>query len=90
MRAQIRIIGAAAATLAFVLVPRPAALASTGDLTAQDCIGSTGNNPAGCAATATGLGGASGVALSPGGKSAYVVSQFDNAIQTFRGTPPAC
>jgi DNA-binding beta-propeller fold protein YncE len=46
---------------------------ATGALTPQGCISDAGD-PAGCGATQQGLGGASGVAVSPDGDSVYVAS----------------
>src|SRR6266511_1697258 len=55
---------------------------TTGALTPQGCIADVGD-AAGCGTTQQGLDGATGVAVSPDGKSAYVASQNDFAIVRF-------
>jgi DNA-binding beta-propeller fold protein YncE len=66
-----------------------------GALTPAGCISDVGD-PAGCGATAEGLNGARGVAVSPDGASVYVVSGFDIAIVRFNRaaggalTPTGC
>jgi DNA-binding beta-propeller fold protein YncE len=72
------LIAAAVASLLITAEDRDAA----GDLTARGCIADVGN-PAGCGATAQGLDGASGVAVSPDGATLYAVSNLDDAIVRF-------
>jgi DNA-binding beta-propeller fold protein YncE len=55
---------------------------TTGGLTPGGCIQNTGG-PA-CSRNATGLGGASGVAVSEDGRNVYVASRFSGAIAVFR------
>ncbi|MGH2973511.1 MAG: lactonase family protein [Solirubrobacterales bacterium] len=55
----------------------------TGALKSKGCIGEKGA-PAGCATNTKGLGNAQAIAVSPNGKSAYAVSEGDNAIVTFK------
>ncbi len=55
---------------------------TSGALTGQGCIADVGDT-AGCGTTQQGLDGATGVAVSPDGKSAYVASQNDFAIVRF-------
>ena len=59
---------------------------TTGALTGAGCIADTGDT-AGCGSTQQGLNVARGVAVSPDGKSAYVVSEADNAITRFDREP---
>jgi sugar lactone lactonase YvrE/subtilisin-like proprotein convertase family protein len=54
----------------------------TGALTARGCIADVPDD-LGCGASAKGLGGAAGVAVSPDGKSVYVVAQGRSAIVRF-------
>jgi 6-phosphogluconolactonase (cycloisomerase 2 family) len=56
----------------------------SGKLTSKGCIGSPAENPDNCGATAKGLAGAWSAAMSPNGKSLYVVSDGDDAIVTFK------
>jgi sugar lactone lactonase YvrE len=57
--------------------------AANGALSNPSCIADTGDFPAGCGATAQGLGGAQGVAVSPDGASVYVTSIIEDAIVNF-------
>ena len=81
MNMRRRFIGSGLA--ATVIVTTSAAFATTGGLTAQDCIAATGNNPGGCATTTPGLTQDQSIVLSPDGKSAYVTALSDNAIVRF-------
>ncbi len=57
--------------------------ATTGALTAVDCVDDDDTGPETCAQEVPGLGGAVGVALSPDGKSLYVAAANDDAIARF-------
>jgi DNA-binding beta-propeller fold protein YncE len=71
---------AAVAALAFA----PAALGAVGDLTPLGCIDDEDTGADVCATSGDGLDGAQAVAVSPDGKSVYVVSDGDEAISRFR------
>jgi DNA-binding beta-propeller fold protein YncE len=58
---------------------------STYVLTPQGCIGDSGTGS--CPATAAGLDGAKGVAISPDGKNVYTASSGDNAVAVFARDP---
>ncbi len=57
---------------------------TTGALAPAGCIADPAHNPGGCTATAAGLDGADGVAVSGDGKSVYVTASGDDAIVVFR------
>jgi DNA-binding beta-propeller fold protein YncE len=63
------------------------ALAATGDLNPEGCIDDNDTGPDTCFKTADGLNAARAVAVSPDGKSVYVVSGTDDAIVRFDRDP---
>jgi sugar lactone lactonase YvrE len=77
-----RVLALGAAAIVALALIAGVALAATGDLTPRGCIADVGD-VAGCGTTEQGLDGAFGVAVSPDGKSAYVVSISDDAIVRF-------
>jgi sugar lactone lactonase YvrE len=71
----------ALAAVALLVVPATAAATPLGTLVGQGCIAQ--DNSTGCATTQNGLASTSAVAVSPDGKSAYVVSGANGAIVRF-------
>ena len=59
------------------------ALAATGDLTVRACLDDNDSGPDVCPQSTDGLGGSNDLAVSPDGKSVYVVSSMDHAIVRF-------
>ncbi len=75
-----RLVGAGLLT---AMVITGTALAATGDLTVRPCLDDNDSGPDVCPQSTDGLGGSNDLAVSPDGKSVYVVSSVDHAIVRF-------
>ena len=89
-RATLRLLAAAAVTLAVGVTPQLASAAAPGSLSQpggqNSCIGTAGTSE--CAnTTGTGLGQSGDVAVSPDGKNVYVLGTTDDAIAEFTRNP---